>query len=99
MSRNWFTAVLSNFHANDNATYTPSNGPGHYPINKIKPFLDHLLTHFPASFSPYSDFTIDGLYGFWITVIFHVYKKNKPAKYGIKMFTVCDSKTGHVYIV
>jgi hypothetical protein len=92
MSRNWFTAILSNLHVNDSATCIPRNEPGHDPMHKIRPFLDHLLTHLPASFSPYENFTIDDLYGFWRTVIFHFYKKNKPDKYG----TACDSKTGYV---
>ena len=66
-------------------------------MHKIRPFLDHLLTHFPASFSPYENLTIDeGVCGFRGRVIFCVYIKDKPDKYGIKMFTVCDSKTGYV---
>ena len=97
MSRNRFTAILSNLHVNDNATYITRNEPGHDPMHKIRPFLDHLLTQFPASFSPHENLTIDeGLCGFRGRVIFRVYIKNKPDKYGIKMFTVCDSKTGYV---
>jgi len=51
MSRNQFTVILSNFHV-DNAAYTPRNKPSHDPMHKIRTFLDHLLTHLPASFSP-----------------------------------------------
>jgi len=97
MSRNWFTAILLILHVSDSATYLPRNEPGHDPVHKIRPFLEHLLTHFPASFSPYENLTIDeDVCGFHGRVIFHVYIKNKPDKYGIKMFTVCESKTGNV---
>ena len=97
ISRNQFTAILLNLHVNNNATYIPRNEPGHDPMHKIRPFLDHLLTQFPASFSPHENLTIDeDVCGFRGRVIFRVYTKNKPDKYGIKMFTVCDSKTGYV---
>ena len=52
MPRNQFTVLLSNLHVNNNSTYIPRNEPGHDPMHKIRPFLDHLLTHFPTSFSP-----------------------------------------------
>jgi len=94
MSRNRFTVILSNLNVNDDATNIPRNEAGHDPTDKIRSIFDHLLTHFTASFSPYEDLTIDeGVCGFQGRVIFHVYIKNK---YGIKMFTVCDSKTGYV---
>jgi hypothetical protein len=97
ISRNRFTAILSHLHVNDNATYVPRNEPGHDPLHKIRPFLDHLLIHFPASFSPHENLTIDeDVCGFRGTVIFRVYIKKTPNKYGIKMFTVCDSKTAYV---
>jgi len=92
MSRNRFTVMLSILHVNDCATYVPKNEPGHDFIHKIRPLLDHLLTHFPTSFSPYENLTIDnGVCGFRGRVIFCVYIKNKPNKYVIKVCTVCDS--------
>ena len=100
MSRNRFTAILSNLHVNDNSTYIPRNEPSYDPMHKIRPFLDHLLTHFPAPFSPYENLTIDeGVYGFRGRVIFCVCIKNNPDKYGIKMFTVCDSKRQVIFCV
>jgi hypothetical protein len=67
------------------------------PVHKIRPFLECLLTHSPISFSPYEKLTVhERVCGFQARVIFCVYIKNKPDKYDIKMFTVCDSKTGYV---
>ena len=66
ISRNQFTAILLNLHVNNNATYIPRNEPGHDPMHKIRPFLDHLPTQFPASFSPHENLTVDeGECGFW----------------------------------
>ena len=79
MSRNLFTAILANLHVNDDAPYIPRNEASHDPMHKIRSILDHLLTHFTASFSPYENLTIDeGVCGFQGRVIFHVYIKNKP---------------------
>jgi hypothetical protein len=97
ISKNQFTAMLSNLQVIDNAVYISRNETDHDSVRKITLFLHHLLTHFPASFSSYENLTIDaGVCGFWGRVIFHVYLKNKHGKCGIKMFTVCDSKTGYV---
>jgi len=97
MSRNQFTAILSNLHVNDDATYIPRNEASPNRMHKIRSILDHLLPHFTASFSAYKNLTTDkGVCGFQGRVIFHIYIKKKPDKYSIKMFTVCDSKTGYV---
>jgi len=97
LSENRFTAILSNLHVNDNATYIPRNETDHDCVCKIRPFLDHLLTHFSASFSCYENLTIDaGVGGLWGRVIFHIYIKNKPDNCGIKMFTLFGSKTGYI---
>ena len=97
MSRNRFTAILSSLHVNDNSTSIPRNQPGHDPMHKLRPFMDHLLQQFPNSFAPSECLTIDeGVCGFRGRVVFRVYIKNKPDKYGIKMFTLCDARTGYV---
>ncbi|XP_049768515.1 piggyBac transposable element-derived protein 4-like [Schistocerca cancellata] len=95
MARNRFNAILSNLHLNDNAKYVPKSQPQHDPMHKIRPILDHFLLESQKSFYPSENLIIDeGMCGFCGRVVFRVYIKNKPDKYGIKMFTVCDSKTG-----
>lgn len=97
MSRSRFTAVLCSSHFNDCAMYIPRNGPGHDPVYKIRPFLEHLLTYFRKLFSPYENLIIDeGVCGFRERVVSRLYIKSKPDNYGIKKFTLCDSKTGYV---
>ena len=77
--------------------YIPRNGPGHDPVYKIRPFLEHLLTYFRKLFSPYENLIIDeGVCGFSERVVSRLYIKSKPDNYGIKKFTLCDSKTGYV---
>lgn len=97
MSRDRFFAILANFHINDNATYVPYNTDGHDPMHKLRPYLDHLLTAFPDCLAPSENLTIDeGTCGFRGRVRFRVYNKNKPDKYGMKLYVVCDAATGYV---
>lgn len=49
------------------------------------------------TFYPYENLTIDeGTCAFRGRLRFRVYNKNKPDKYGIKLYVVCDSATGYV---
>ncbi|XP_049938759.1 piggyBac transposable element-derived protein 4-like [Schistocerca serialis cubense] len=59
LARNRFFAILSCLHVNDNVLYIPRDEPVHNPMYKIRPFLNHLLTQFPAPFSPEENLTIN----------------------------------------
>ncbi|XP_046385713.1 piggyBac transposable element-derived protein 4-like [Ischnura elegans] len=97
MSRNRFAAILSNLHVNDNATYISRGNENHDPLHKIRPYFDHLVEIFASSYAPSENLTIDeGVCGFRGRVHFRVYMKNKPEKYGIKLFIVCDAASGYV---
>lgn len=97
MSRDRFRAILTNLHLNDNRTYVPRNEPGHDPLHKIRPYFDHIVNKFSTSFQPSSKLTIDeGMCGFRGRVHFRVYLKNKPDKYGMKLFIVSDARSGYV---
>lgn len=97
MSRNRFKAILSNFHLNDNRTYIPRGQPNHDPLHKIRPFFDNLIQTFCSSYMPDSKLTVDeGMCGFRGRIQFKVYMKNKPEKYGIKLFIVCDASSGYI---
>lgn len=97
MARDRFLAILANFHISDNSSAVPYNQPGHDPLHKLRPFIGHLLIAFPASYYPHENITVDeGTCGFRGRIYFRVYNKNKPDKYGIKLYIVCDSLTGYV---
>lgn len=97
MSRDRFLAILANFHISDNTTTVPYNQPGHDPLHKLRPYINHLLDAFPSSYYPHENLTVDeGTCGFRGRIYFRVYNKNKPDKYGIKLYVVCDSLTGYV---
>jgi hypothetical protein len=42
--------------------------------------------------------TIDEtIYPFWERIFFRVYIVGKPRKYGLKIFELCEAKSGYVY--
>ena len=63
---------------------------------KIKPFLNKLVANFQAAYYPYQDVSIDEMViqwrGHWK---YKQYNLNKPSKYHIKTFGLCDSATGY----
>ncbi|KAJ8878910.1 hypothetical protein PR048_019513 [Dryococelus australis] len=67
------------------------------PCTKFGLILIISVKVFSSSFIPYGNLTVDeGVCGFRGRIIFRVYMKNKPKKYGITLFVVADSCTGYM---
>jgi hypothetical protein len=48
-------------------------------------------------YTPEENLIIDkAICAFWRQIFFHVYMKAKPHKYGIKIYQLCEAKTGFV---
>ena len=66
--------------------------------NKIEPFLNKVVNRFQSSFYPFEKVSIDEMVikykGRWKN---RQYNPNKPAKYHIKTYGVCDSTTGYAF--
>lgn len=96
MSRNRFQSILSNLHLNDNRTYVKKGEPNHDPLHKIRPYFDYIKSKFAESVIPSREITVDeGICGFRGRIHFRVYIKNKPDKYGIKLFIACEATSGY----
>ncbi|KAK3784705.1 hypothetical protein RRG08_032160 [Elysia crispata] len=74
----------------------PREQPGHDPIFKIRNFVDNLTYNFKSVFYPGERVAIDeamvacrGPLSFW------VFNPDKPDKFGIKVFELCDSSTAY----
>lgn len=97
LSRDRFCAILSMLHLNDNATYVNRGEENHDPLHKVRPFFDFFVSKCKSSYHPGMNLTIDeAMCPFRGRIGFRVYMKNKPNKYGIKLYAVCDSATGFV---
>lgn len=97
MTRSRFRAIYSCLHLNDNSKYIPRGQEGYDAFFKLRPYFEELSNLCQMTFSPDEELTIDeGTCGFRGKVHFRVYNKDKPDKYGMKIYMLCDAKTGYI---
>ena len=84
-------------HLNNNETRAPRGQPEYDALHKVKPILDELTSKFQNIYTSEENLTIDeGICAFHGRVFFRVYMKGKPHKYGIKIYELCEAKSGFV---
>lgn len=94
-----FLILKKCLHFSDNSRYDPASHP-QPKLNKIWPILEHLNNKFKILCTPERDVTIDeslmlykGRLG-WVQ-----YLPLKRARFGIKTYMLCESKSGYVWSV
>jgi hypothetical protein len=98
MPRGRFLAILTLFHFNNNVAKAARGQPGYDPLFKIRLAIDKLITKFQDIYTQEEQLAIDeALCPFRGRIFFRVYIKGKPHKYGIKMFELCEAKSGYIY--
>ena len=96
MPRNKFLLMLSFLHLNNNHNNIPRGQAGHDPIFKIRPFYEHFRTKFQDVYYPGENIAIDeGMVAWRGHLSFRVYLPDKPDKFGVKLFMLCDSSNGY----
>jgi hypothetical protein len=89
---------LQFLHIVDNDTAIPEGKPGHDPIHKIRPVVDHLNRVFKEAYIPQRDICIDeAMCPFKGRKKFRVYMKDQPTTWGFKFYELCESETGYVF--
>ena len=97
MSRDRFFAILTMFHLNNNDAKAARGQPGYNPLFKIQPVIDTLIK-FQDVYTPEEQLTTnEAICPFQGHIFFRVCIKGKPHKYGIKIFELCEAKSGYVY--
>ncbi|XP_070205714.1 piggyBac transposable element-derived protein 4-like [Littorina saxatilis] len=97
MTRCRFAAILAFFHLNDNARFIPRGRPDHDPLFKLRPLFDHLVQKFQQLYKPEEDICIDEAMCPWRgRSAFRCYMKDKPTKWGMKLYELCESVSGYV---
>lgn len=99
MSHRKFSFIKKYLHFANNATYDPAIHP-QPKLNKIWPVYFHLNRKFQEAYTPQQHITIDeslmlykGRLG-WVQYI-----PMKRARFGIKSYFLCESKSGYTYMV
>lgn len=91
MSRNRFDCLRANIHVNDNSKMLPREHPDHDKLFKIRPFINAIRENMKKikveEFTAVDEIIIP----FKGRSIMKQYNKNKPHKWGIKMFAIASS--------
>ena len=96
MPRNKFLLIMSFLHLNDNDNTVPRGQDGYDPIFKLRPMYEHFRTQFDELYYPGENIAIDeGMVAWRGHLSFRVYMPDKPDKFGVKLFMLCDSSNGY----
>ena len=96
MSRDRFMNILSFYHLNDNSTFVPRGQEGHDPLHKLGGVYRRIVERFSSNWIPRCNVSIDeAMIPFRGQIHFRVYNKDKPHKYGMKAYELCDSSNGY----
>ena len=97
MSRNRFTAILSNLHICNDSDNPPFGSPGHDPLAKIRAFVTMCEDNFRFAYTPKQDLSMDESCCPWKGRLrFKVYNPRKPARFHIKLFQMCEATSGYI---
>jgi len=97
MPKTKFEQLFRFFHLNDNSKQVPYGQDGHDKLFKVRKLLDLLCPLFEAEFQMHQSCTIDeAMIPFKGRLRFKQYMKDKPTKWGIKVFVLSDAPTGYV---
>ena len=98
LSRNTFQNILVNLHISDNNTDYPHDNPNHDPLHKVRSFIQMCERTFQLVYRPGCDLSYDeACCPCKGRVQFCIYNGNKPAKFYLKLFQICEAKSGYIY--
>jgi len=98
MSRVRFQQIFRFLHLADSAGQVHPGEDGHDKLYKIRGFMDLLTRQFFDNYTPTEYVTIDeAMIPYKGRLGFKQYMKDKPTKWGIKVFTLSDATNGYVY--
>jgi len=97
MPRDRFWLLLTFLHLSDNSTMPGRNTPQFSPLNKLGILYNRIIHRFSRVYIPHQHISVDeGLVPWKGNLSFKVYNPDKPKKYGIKAYMLCDSHNGYV---
>jgi hypothetical protein len=95
LSRDRFTALLSNLHVADDTNNPKYGEANHDPLAKLRPFIDMLDANFVSKYNPARNMSVDeACCPFKGRLHFKCYNPNKPHKFHIKVFVCSESASG-----
>ena len=96
MSQDRFLLLLTFIHLNDNKEYILRGTEGHDPLFKLGPLYHRILARFRSVYSPHQALAIDeSMVACHGNLLFRVYSPDKPVKYGLKAYALCDAENAY----
>lgn len=96
MKRDRFMSIFSMLHIANNNKYIRKGQPGYDSLFKIRSYVNFLNDQMSKLYYPEQNITVDeGVCPFRGRVHFRVYMKNKPEKYGMKLYIASNPLTGY----
>ena len=97
MSRDQFCQIWRYLHLVDNQQMPRRNDPEYDRLFKVRSFLNCLIPKFKANYNPSKNRTVDeAMLPYRGRLSFKQYMKDKPTKWGIKVWELCEAETGYV---
>ncbi|KAK6182621.1 hypothetical protein SNE40_010263 [Patella caerulea] len=95
MSRNRYTLINSFLHYNNNENQLEKENINYDILFKVRPIINSVLSTYLDSYISSRDVSIDeSLCPFKGKLSYKQYIPNKPHKWGVKFWVMCDAKTG-----
>ena len=93
-----FMQILRYFHLCDVNLHVPRGQPGFDALFKVRAILDIITPLLESEYDPDEQLAVDeAMIHFKGRLGFKQYMKDKPTKWGIKVFALADSQNGYVY--
>ena len=97
MTRDRFWLLMTYLHLDDNTKYPGINSTAYTPLNKLGRLYKRICQRFTRVYRPHRHISIDeGMVPWRGNLSFRVYNPDKPKKYGMKAYMLCDSENGYV---
>lgn len=98
MSQTRLLQIWRYFHLADNSCAVPRGSPGFDKTYRVREFLNLILRNSQQLYRLDREITIDEtMVPHKGRLSFKQYIKNKPIRWGIKLWVLCEAKTGYVY--
>ncbi|XP_014663936.1 PREDICTED: piggyBac transposable element-derived protein 4-like [Priapulus caudatus] len=95
MPRDRYHILRSFLHFCDNEGQHPRGHDLYDPLYKIRPVIDLVKDTYLDAYVPHQEISVDEIMkGFKGRLSFKEYIPNKPKKWGIKIWSLCDSRNG-----
>ena len=96
MARDRFLLILTFLHLNDNTHYIPRGQENYDPLFKLGNIFKLIVSSFGNAYYPHQQLALDeGMVPWRGNLSFRVYNPDKPTKYGIKAYMICDATNGY----